>query len=248
MQIRRASVIAWLVTIAALVAAASMLVWANRTAVVPGSGGSSTSNPLTGAFLDASASEVAAARATLERMPAASTPATRPAYRRAAFGEAWADTDDNGCNQRDDVLLRDVVKSAPYTAARQGACDHDMLAGTWHDPYTGAAITLTDAKQPDQAQSVQIDHLVALSVAWRDGADTWGDSERLRFATDLRNLVAVGGALNKAKGASDAAGWRPDRAAQCGYAVRYITVKDAYSLRVGAAEKRALADMLAACP
>jgi Protein of unknown function (DUF1524) len=238
--------------VAVLAAAASVLAWSNRTSVARRSGDTPTATSvgpsLNGTLLDASAADIAAARATLESLPAASPPAARPVYRRAAFGEAWADTDGNGCNQRDDVLLRDVVRTASYTAARQGACDHDLLAGTWRDPYTGAVITLTDAKRPDQAQSVQIDHLVALSVAWRDGADSWGDAERLRFATDLRNLVAVGAASNKAKGDSDAAAWRPARAAQCGYAVRYVTVKGAYSLRVDAAEERALADMLAACP
>jgi len=235
----------------ALTLAVGVLVWVSRTPASPAAADATTatgSPAIPGAFLDAPLTEIAAARTTLEGLPTASAPAAKPVYRRAAFGEAWADTDGNGCNQRDDVLLRDVVRSASYTTGRQGACDHDVLSGTWRDPYTGVPITLTDAKQPAQAQSLQIDHLVALSVAWRDGADAWGDAERLRFATDLRNLVAVGAASNKAKGDSDAGAWRPVRAAQCGYAVRYVTVKGAYALRVGAAERRALADMLATCP
>src|SRR5436190_23107809 len=50
-------------------------------------------------------------------------------YDRDAFGSAWADSDGNGCNQRDDVLLRDVLPGT-VTVADQDACDHDVLAGT----------------------------------------------------------------------------------------------------------------------
>lgn len=198
-------------------------------------------------LLDSSAEEVAKARTQLDELVVEARPAVASDYRRAAFGRSWADIDGNGCNQRDDVLLRDRETSEPYRVARQGTCDHDVLAGTWFDPYTGSTIVLTDAKEQQQAQSVQIDHLVPLSVAWRDGASTWTDAERLTFANDLRNLLAVGGAANQAKGGSDAAQWQPVAAARCGYAVRYLAVKAAYGLPARAAEKRALAQMLSTC-
>ncbi|HEY3546431.1 MAG TPA: HNH endonuclease family protein [Propionicimonas sp.] len=192
--------------------------------------------------------EVAFARAAIGRLALVDPPRTASDYRRAAFGEAWTDTDGNGCNQRDDVLLRDVVVSAPHAVGRQGSCDHDVLSGTWVDPYSGASITLTDAKEPSQAESVQIDHIVALSVAWRYGARTWTAERRLEFANDLRELVASGGGSNQAKGGADAAQWQPIRPAQCGYAVRYVTVKAAYALPTDRAEKQALTRMLATCP
>jgi hypothetical protein len=198
-------------------------------------------------LLVSSGEEVAKARTLLDQLPVVPRPGVSRDYRRAAFGDAWTDTDGNGCNQRDDVLLRDVVKSQPYRVGRQGGCDHDVLAGTWIDPYSGSSITLTDAKQRSQAESVQIDHIVALSVAWRYGASTWTDAKRLQFANDLRDLVASGGASNQAKGGADASEWRPPRAAQCGYAVRYVQVLAAYSLPTDASGKRALGDMLASC-
>ena len=42
-------------------------------------------------------------------------------YDRDAFGSDWADTDGNGCNQRDDVRLRDAVAGTATTTA-QGSC------------------------------------------------------------------------------------------------------------------------------
>jgi uncharacterized protein DUF1524 len=199
-------------------------------------------------LLTSSADDIARARRALAEWVLVERPGPAPDYRRSAFGKAWEDVDGNGCNQRDDVLLRDLRADRPHALGRQGSCAHDVLAGTWVDPYTGAEIVLTDAKQRDQAQSVQIDHVVPLLVAWRYGARDWTDAERLRFANDLANLVAAGGAANQAKGGSDAAAWRPVRAAQCGYAVRYVLVKQAYGLAGDAAEKSALARMLETCP
>jgi hypothetical protein len=207
---------------------------------VPGVGGNT--------LMASSAADVAKARAAIGQLRLVEAPRGSADYRRAAFGKAWTDTDGNGCNQRDDVLLRDAVASAPHTVGRQGSCDHDVLSGTWVDPYSGTSITLTDAKQPRQAESVQIDHIVALSVAWRYGARSWTAERRLEFANDLRHLVASGGASNQSKGGSDAAQWQPIRPAQCGYAVRYVTVKAAYGLPTDAAEKQSLARMLATCP
>ena len=102
-------------------------------------------------------------------------------------------------------------------------------------------------KSQQQAPLVQIDHIVALSVAWRDGARDWTDDQRLTFANDLRNLVATSGATNQAKGGSDAASWRPIPSAQCTYAVRYVGIKAGYALAVTPAESDALAGMLHRC-
>jgi len=229
----------------ALVAVVALMIVA--VVWLSGRGGADTSGP-GNTLMTSTAAEIEAARTQLDQLPLGDRPRSSSGYRRAAFGDAWTDTDGNGCNQRDDVLLRDVVKSEPYRVGRQGGCDHDVLAGTWIDPYTGESITLTDAKQGSQAEKVQIDHIVPLSVAWRYGANTWTDARRLAFANDLRELVASGGASNQSKGGSDASQWQPVRAARCGYAVRYVAVKSAYALPTDATEKRALQDMLATCP
>jgi hypothetical protein len=169
-----------------------------------------------------------------------------PAYDRDAFGEAWSDTDGNGCNQRDDVLLRDAEPGSTRVQ-QQGRCPHDVLAGTWTDPYTGRELELDDLKDPAQAQAVQIDHVVPLAEAWLSGAADWSDDRRLAYANDLDALVAADGPTNASKGADDPAAWRPRAAYQCAYAVRWVQVKDAWDLAVDASERAALADMLDRC-
>jgi len=169
-----------------------------------------------------------------------------PDYDRDAFGTSWSDTDHNGCNQRDDVLLRDAVAGTTQVG-RQGACDHDVLSGTWVDPYTGKRIVLDDLKDLSQAQAVQIDHIVPLAEAWISGADAWSASRRLRFANDLDELLAVDGPTNASKSDDDPAAWRPRAAYQCTYAERWIDTKARWHLAVDTSERRALGDMLHGC-
>lgn len=167
-------------------------------------------------------------------------------YVRNAFGSDWVDTDGNGCNQRDDVLLRDAVPDSTKVA-QQGSCDHDVLAGTWHDPYTGRTLHFTDLKDLSQAEAIQIDHVVPLAEAWVSGARRWSTDRRKIFANDLRELLAVDGPTNMSKGDGDPAAWRPRKGYQCSYARRWIAVKSRYGLAIDPSEKAALRQMLGYC-
>ena len=171
----------------------------------------------------------------------------RTPYSRSAFGQSWVDTDGNGCNQRDDVLLRDAVPGT-VRLARQGGCDHDVIAGDWVDPYTGKALSFDDLKDPAQAQGIQIDHVVPLSEAWSSGADSWRFDRRLAFANDLSELLAVDGPTNARKSDGDPAAWRPPKRGQCTYAIRWIEIKHGWDLAVDVSEVRALEQMLGYCP
>jgi hypothetical protein len=106
-----------------------------------------------------------------------------------------------------------------------------------YDPYTGA----------DTRGWVELDHLVPLAEAWRSGAADWPAAERVRFAGDGDELLAVGGAANRDKGGRGPDRWRPRHAYWCEYARRWIAIKARYSLHVTAAEHRALTGMLAVC-
>jgi hypothetical protein len=185
-------------------------------------------------------------RAELDRLVVRPRPRGTEGYVRDAFGSDWVDTDHNGCNQRDDVLLRDAVPGTTEVA-QQGACDHDVLAGTWHDPYTGRTLVFTDLKDLRQAEAIQIDHVVPLAEAWVSGARRWSRDRREAFANDLRELLAVDGPTNMSKGDGDPAAWRPRKGYQCAYARRWIAVKTRYHLAVDPSEKAALVQMLGYC-
>lgn len=188
----------------------------------------------------------AVARAELDRLVVRPRPVGTEGYVRDAFGSDWVDTDHNGCNQRDDVLLRDAV-SGTTKVQQQGSCDHDVLAGTWHDPYTGRTLHFTDLKDLSQAEAIQIDHVVPLAEAWVSGARSWSRDRREVFANDLGELLAVDGPTNMSKGDGDPAAWRPRERYQCTYARRWIAVKARYGLAVDPSEKAALRQMLGHC-
>jgi hypothetical protein len=157
-----------------------------------------------------------------------------------AFGPAWADVDRNGCDQRNDVLHRDLTE----IEVRDGTQGCVVVAGVLDDPYTGATVTFVKA----DAAEVPIDHVVPLAAAWTQGAAEWTTAERTAFANDPGNLIATTREQNSAKSDSTADEWvPPDPAYGCSYATVVITVKDRYGLSVTPAEADTLEDLLATC-
>jgi hypothetical protein len=167
--------------------------------------------------------------------------APRTGYDRELFGPAWADTDRNGCDTRNDVLQRDLTGET----LREGTHGCVVVSGTLAEPYTGR----TMAFRKSDAGAVHIDHVVALSDAWQTGAQAWSAGKRLAFANDPLNLLAVDGAANQAKSDSDAASWLPpNKAYRCPMVARQVAVKAKYGLWVKPAERDAIARVLDGCP
>ena len=170
-------------------------------------------------------------------------------YRRAAFGESWTDDNPapgghNGCDTRNDILERDLVDKTYVSIKR---CPTAIATGTLHDPYTNATVAFVRGNQV--GASVQIDHIVALALAWDLGARDWPDDLRLRFANDPANLLAVAGQPNQDKGDSEPALWMPPNAAfRCQYAVQFVAVLRGYGLPVDAPSAVALREGAATCP
>ena len=95
---------------------------------------------------------------------------------------------------------------------------------------------------------MQIDHVVALSDAWKKGARHLDDQQKRNLANDPRNLIAVDGPTNQGKGDSDASEWLPPNTAfHCEYVVRQIEVKTTYELWVTQAEHDAMSRILSSC-
>lgn len=168
------------------------------------------------------------------------TRAAVPDYDRDEFGESWADTDYNGCDTRNDVLARDL------TATTVDADRCVVLTGILQDPYSGEEIRFQRGQSTSSL--VQIDHVVPLADAWQAGAWQWSALERLQFANDFDNLLAVDGSLNQQKGAGAADEWvPPNQDFQCAYAQTQIAVKTKWNLSVTEGEKNELAELLTTC-
>ncbi|WP_298328735.1 HNH endonuclease family protein [Haloactinopolyspora sp.] len=162
-----------------------------------------------------------------------SAPQSDDGYSRDRFPH-WRAQEGN-CNTREVVLRRDG-------AGVETGNDCYPTSGRWYSVY--------DQIWVSDPADVDIDHMVPLAEAWRSGARSWTDAKRADFANDLSRgqLIAVSGSSNSAKSDKDPAEWRPDNTNWwCYYSRHWIDVKHDWALTIDAAEKSALADMLATC-
>jgi uncharacterized protein DUF1524 len=201
---------------------------------------------LTVAPMSASNSSASAAARALGELPVKGR-APKTGYSREEFGHTWTDDVNvagghNGCGTRDDILRRSMMEMV--VKPNSGGCV--VLSGRLSDPYTGWEIQFV---RGPESSAVQVDHVVALGDSWQKGAQQLTAEERAVMANDPLELLAVDGATNSAKGDADAASWLPpNRSFQCAYVARQIAVKSKYRLWVTAAEKDAVAAVLASCP
>jgi hypothetical protein len=135
-----------------------------------------------------------------------------------AYGQ---DFDHDGCYTRAEILQsRSLI---PVELDPQSKCR--VSKGKWVDPYSGDTVY--------NADSVEIDHLVALAEAYASGAVNWPNEKKVRFAnTDsLNELVITKNATNQFKGSKDIADWLPsDPARALWYAKQWISIKLAWEL------------------
>lgn len=195
-----------------------------------------------------SADEVATAKsqlAQLEIAPADSMDGYT-GHREDLFGTAWTDKAENvamagnGCDTRNDILARDLSNVKLDD-------DCTVLSGTLWDPYTGTTIEFT--RGVGTSSDVQIDHIVALGNVWISGGQDMTQEQRVSIANDPRNLVAVDGPTNGAKGSQSADEWMPPNTGiACFYAASQINVKAIHHLHITQAEHDALAKYIAQCP
>ena len=160
-------------------------------------------------------------------------PEQRSGYDRDLFRH-WSDLDGDGCDTRREVLIRD--------SQVQSTLDPDrtcwVVSGLWYSHYDGEWV--------DGPSALDIDHLVPLAEAWDSGANSWEPDRREEFANDEGALLAVTARSNRAKGASDPAGWMPSNEDfTCPYAAAWIAVKARWNLAMDQQESDFLRGLLA---
>lgn len=180
--------------------------------------------------------------AQLEQLPATDVDVAIPDYSRDAFGARWADVDGNGCDTRNDVLTRDLDD---VVLMHDRPCIVDT--GTLEDPYTGQTIAFQHGE--DTSQAVQIEHVIPLATAWRSGAWSWTDEQRLAFANDQTLLLAVDGPTNQGRGDRDLDQWLPPADAfTCTFVALVVDGLARYELSITDDARAAAATALDGCP
>ena len=166
--------------------------------------------------------------------------APKTGYSREQFGDGWASVD--GCDTRDRILARDLRAKRFRSATRPLRRGERPARRSVHRRRTIDYVR-------GGASEVDIDHVVALGDAWQKGAQRWPHGERVAFANDPLNLLAVDASANRQKGDGDAATWLPpNKRFRCAYVARQVAVKLKYALSVTAAERDAMRRVLGRCP
>ena len=108
-------------------------------------------------------------------------------YQRTMYGNGWDRSEDG--STRDKVLKRDLT-DITYSADRK-----TILTGTLVCPYSGATCVYKRG-----LSTVDVDHIIPLSFAYKRTVDSWTSEKRKEFANDMRNLILVSAGENRMKG------------------------------------------------
>ncbi len=153
-------------------------------------------------------------------------------YERAEW-KHWVDLDGNGCDTRKDLLIAtgENVKTGDNCK---------VVSGTWVEPY--ANTTVTDASKLD------IDHIVPLSWAAKNGGNAMTADEKRAFANDSENLFISIASENRKKSDSGPSEYLPpNQAFQCQYVASFVNVVSKYNLSMPEADYTASRKVLSSC-
>lgn len=170
---------------------------------------------------------------------------SREGYDRALFGTEWLDEDMDGCNTRQEVLIRESSTARPIDV-------HCSLSrGLW--------FSLWDGVITENWSDIAIAHMIPLAEAWESGASAWTTEQRIAFANDLSvrsTLQTATSTVIQARGDQDVSEWLPGLderdeegklSGQCLYVAQWVTVKSAWELTVDPEELEVLTDFEVRC-
>jgi hypothetical protein len=156
-------------------------------------------------------------------------------YDRDAFGYGDVDYDDDGCYARAELLISKSL--VPVEKSQTSRCR--VLRGKWVDAYSDDTLY--------EADSVEIDHVVALKEAHLSGAYQWPSAKLTGFGNrdSLGEMVITRGSTNQRKSDLDISEWLPPgEARRVEYARKWVRIKAAWGLAADEEEIQAIKAVL----
>lgn len=150
---------------------------------------------------------------------------------------------------REQVLFDEAVKGSVKLLDKNDKPTDDVkqackiTEGEWIGPYTGKTFT--------NPSDLDIDHLIPLSYAAKQGGQAWDAEKKEEYANDLSNpqhLIAVEAGANRQKGDQGPSTWKPsNKAYHCSYATSWVDVTAKWKLTMPEADRKAIQEMLGSC-
>ncbi|PSJ17708.1 HNH endonuclease family protein [Nitrosomonas supralitoralis] len=148
----------------------------------------------------------------------------------------WIDADGDCQNTRQELLIATSKKPVQFKDSKE--CT--VIYGEWYGAYTGKTYT--------KATDVDIDHIVPLAHAHKNGAENWTKAQRRTFANDFENLLTVSNSANRSKSDKAPHEWLPPlKSFWCEYGKRWKHIKDKYRLRYTRDESVTLSALANTC-
>lgn len=139
------------------------------------------------------------------------------------------------CDSTREQVLREQAE-----AFKKDKDDCKVISGEWNDPYSGSTFT-----KPTQ---LDIDHVVALGWAAKNGGNSWDAATKEKFANDKTQLLAVSASENRSKSDKGPSGWMPsDKSYHCKFAAMWVGTVAEYGLSLPSADYRKLETTLKNC-
>lgn len=113
-------------------------------------------------------------------------------------------------------------------------------SGEWIDPYSGRKIT--------SSSDIDIDHIIPLSYAAKNGGQEWTSEVKEQFANDPDNLLATSAKENRSKGDKGPGSYMPSyKPYRCQYSKAFTKIANKYQLSIQKADYEVLEKTLKEC-
>ena len=130
------------------------------------------------------------------------------------------DLDSDCMSTRHEILADTSRVPVGYTTPRRCA----ISSGEWLDQYSGRVFR--------DADRLDVDHIIPLSYAHRNGGAHWGLIKKLQFANDPLNIMLVAHKEIRRKKARGPDRYLPRRAFRCQYVRLWLVISDKYDLQI----------------
>ena len=155
------------------------------------------------------------------------------AFERSTYG-IWVDLDRDCQNTRQEILIRDSLIE-PIMGSK---CKVNF--GKWQDPYSDAVFI--------SPAGIDIDHIIPLNYADRNGAKDWSPRRKVEFGNDPENLIAASASQNRSKGDKGPSKWMPkNKAYHCQYAKSWTKLAEKYRIKLEFLDRAKLKSITAKC-
>lgn len=179
---------------------------------------------------------------TLSVLPVA-TPESLNGYTRGVYvpgtsaaeaGWPAGDLPSKRCNVTAAALIRDATD-----VKVNDRCG--ITAGDWRDPFLD--------KKFSGAASMRATYVVPSEEIWRSGGAQWSEEQAAIYSSAPVSLIAASDETGSSRGSKSINLWTPPyTGARCGYATRWVAVKNEFGLNLSSeTEREALRKMLDTC-